>query len=257
MKQFIKETLNFLLENNGRFSTKRDYYSTLFKMTRVKKQYGGDPYWENLQDGQWIGSAIVGITGQIKITTNIAKAGDLHSDNLGLIRETPNYLQFTLRAGRGIEHPDTISANNQPARTRHGVGSEEFEGEFNFQLPDGVSLENGETTLKVGIPKPGSPASDAAIKTWLIFGEEILSFVEKNMKTRIGYLDGKGQELAKNTAPEHQYKFNKLEQEKQRAANKRAAQLGRMKEPERKPQVPSEPEQSEYEKKKALARQNR
>jgi hypothetical protein len=113
------------------------------------------------------------------------------------MKETPHYLQFTVMAGRGIEHPDTYSANKQPARTRQGMGSEEFENTLVMNLPQGISLENGETKIKLGIPKPGSPASDAEIKTWLSYGDVIIEFIESNMKDRIGYNDTKGADISK------------------------------------------------------------
>jgi hypothetical protein len=55
-----------------------------------------------------------------------------------------------------------------------------------LQLPEGITLENGDTSIKFGVPRPGSPASDAAIKTYLVYGDEILNFVAKNLKTQSG-----------------------------------------------------------------------
>ncbi len=119
-------------------------------------------------------------------------------------------------AGRGIEHTGTVSPNIQPARTRSGIGSEEFEHEFTAKLPDGVKLENGETTIKFGMPKPGSPASDAHIKAYLIYGDLILDFVKNNMKEKIGYIDGKAADISKEkTSDEWKYKFDKYEKEKE------------------------------------------
>jgi hypothetical protein len=71
------------------------------------------------------------------------------------------------------------------------------------------------------MPKPGSPASDAHIKTYLIYGDLILDFVENNLKDKIGYVDGTQADVAKEkTADKNQYKYDKFEKEKQRAANK-------------------------------------
>jgi hypothetical protein len=47
-----------------------------------------------------------------------------------------------------------------------------------LQLPEGITLENGDTSIKFGVPRPGSPASDAAIKAYLVYGDEILNFVK-------------------------------------------------------------------------------
>lgn len=196
-KTIIKNMLGLLAEANDRYATKRDYFTTLFKITKVKELYGGDEYWENVQDGQWVGAAIVNIHGHLsKVSTYNAPAGQVRANDLGMRGENPHYLEFKIMAGRGIEHKDTYSPNLQPARTRGGIGSEENEGQFTLPLPQGVSLENGATSITFGIPKPGSPASDAAIKTYLIYGDVILDFVKSNMKDQIGYVDGKGAEIS-------------------------------------------------------------
>jgi predicted nucleotidyltransferase len=224
VKENIKEALRLITEGNDRYATKRDYYTTLFKVTKAKQLYGNDPYFENVQDGQWVGAVIVNIYGRVsKVSTYTAPAGQVRANDLGMRGENPHYMEFKIMAGRGIEHPDTESPNIQPARTRGGLGSEEFEQEveFTMQLPQGVSLENGATTISFGLPKPGSPASDAHIKAYLIYGDSILDFVESNLKDKIGYVDGTQADVAKDkTAPEWQYKFDKLAKEKERAANK-------------------------------------
>jgi len=224
VKENIKEALRLITEGNDRYATKRDYYTTLFKVTKAKQLYGSDPYWENVQDGQWVGAVIVNIHGRIsKVSTYTAPAGQVRANDLGMRGENPHYMEFKIMAGRGIEHPDTESPNIQPARTRGGLGSEEFEEEveFTMQLPQGVSLENGATTISFGLPKPGSPASDAHIKAYLIYGDLILDFVENNLKDKIGYVDGTQDDVAKDkTADKWQYKFDKLAKEKERAANK-------------------------------------
>jgi hypothetical protein len=224
VKETIKESLRLIIEGNDRYATKRDYYTTLFKITKAKQLYGNDPYWENVQDGQWVGAVIVNIFGRIsKVSTYNAPAGQVRTNDLGMRGENPNYMEFKIMAGRGIEHPDTKSPNLQPARTRSGLGSKEFEQEveFTMELPDGVSLENGATSISFGLPKPGSPASDAHIKAYLIYGDLILDFVENNLKDKIGYVDGTQADVAKEkTADKNQYKYDKLEKEKQRAANR-------------------------------------
>ncbi len=222
VKENIKEALKLIPEANDRYATKRDYYSTLFKITKAKQLYGNDPYWENVQDGQWVGAVIINIHGRIsKVSTYTAPAGQVRANDLGMRGENPHYLELKIMAGRGIEHKGTYSPNVQQARTRGGLGSEEFEHEYTMELPQGVSLENGETTIKFGLPKPGSPASDAHIKAYLIYGDLILDFVKNNMKEKIGYVDGKAADIAKEkTDDKWQYKFDKYEKEKERAANK-------------------------------------
>jgi len=196
MKNFIKAKLKILLEAASDYATKKDYYTTLFKMVKAKQLYGGDPYWENKEDGQFIASAVVNIHGQIKISTFKHQAGDVRRNDIGDMTENPHYLTFRISAGRGIEHPDTFSPNLQPALTRGGIQGSEEDETFVFKLPDGVSLENGETAIRIGLPRPGSPASDAVIKAYLIYGTEIKDFVEKNMKDQIGYKDGQGTNIA-------------------------------------------------------------
>jgi hypothetical protein len=196
MKNFIKAKLKLLLEAASDYATKKDYYTTLFKMVKTKQLYGGDPYWENKEDGQFIASAVVNIHGQIKISTFKHQAGDVRRNDIGDMTENPHYLTFRISAGRGIEHPDTFSPNLQPALTRGGIQGSEEDETFVFKLPDGVSLENGETAIRIGLPRPGSPASDAVIKAYLIYGTEIKDFVEKNMKDQIGYKDGQGTNIA-------------------------------------------------------------
>jgi GNAT superfamily N-acetyltransferase len=198
-KIIIKNMLDLLSENNSRYATKRDYFTTLFKITKAKQLYGRDPYWENIQDGQWIGASIVNIHGHIsKVSTYHAPAGQVRANDLGQRGENPHYLEFKIMAGRGVEHKGTNTPNIQPARTRNGVGSEEFQGEFTMELPQGVTLENGATSITFGMPKPGSPASDAAIKTYLIYGDIILDFIKNNMKDKIGYVDGKAADISAN-----------------------------------------------------------
>ena len=192
-----EERRDLIIEANDRYATKRDYFTTLFKVTKARQLYGGDEYWENVQDGQWIGAAIVNIHGIMsKISTYNAPAGQVRANDLGMRGENPHYLEFKIMAGRGIEHKDTYSPNIQPAKTRQGLDSEENEGTFTMELPQGVSLENGATSITFGLPKPGSPASDAAIKTYLIYGDVILDFVKSNMKDKVGYVDGKGAEVS-------------------------------------------------------------
>jgi hypothetical protein len=220
MKQLIKERLRTALLEDIKYSTKKDYYSVLAKMAITKQLYGGDPYWEDSSAGDFTGVAIVNIHGQVQINRNLAPA-HVTKTQTGLSNETAHYMTFQVRAGRGIEHPDTINAKTDSARTRGGVGSEEFEGEHNWKLPDGVVLDNGDNFITIGIPKPGSPASDAQIKTYLIYGDMILDFVEKNLKNRIGYNDGKAAQISKEKTPdEWRYKFDRERKEKERQANK-------------------------------------
>lgn len=194
-KTYIKQQLRLITEG-VKYATKRDYYRTIARINKVKELYGDDPYFQNIQAGQMIANAIVNIHGYINISTNIAKAGDVRNLQPSTMKENPFYLTFQVNAGRGIEHPDTFSSNIQPAQSRNLDDEDINQDSFVLQLPDGISLETGETSLRIGIPKPGSPASDAAIKTYLIYGDVIKDFVERNLKNQIGYKDGKAPEIA-------------------------------------------------------------
>ena len=239
MKEFLREQLRILLEDNSRYSTKRDYYRTMAIVSKVHQLYANDPYFQDSNSGQWIGNVISDIHGNTKVTTNTAVAGNVRAnDKTGIVRENPMYLTITLKAGRGIEHPDTFSPNTEPARTR----------KERFTLPDG-------TEDYVSIPVPNSPASDAQIKAYLIYGKEIIDFVEKNMKERVGYLDGKGEKLAQNTADKDKYKFDKFEKEQQAKTNKLKMGQLRMSEPSNQESLITKANpSSDYEARKAAAR---
>ena len=202
-------------EQSNRYASKRDWYVALFKARKAKELYGNDPYWENIEDGQFVGASIVGITGFISIRTQLAPAGQIRKNDLRMV-EKPQYLKFKVMAGRGIEHPDTYSPNIQPARTRGGVEGEEMN--FIGKLGNGETLEDGNTTVSFSLPKPGSPASDAQIKTWLIYGDVIADFVYRNTRFASGYknavaADISKEKMAANPALERHKKKKDLEAE--------------------------------------------
>jgi hypothetical protein len=149
----------------------------------------------NENAGDFIAAAIVDIRGNIRIA-QVAKvdASDLKSHRLGIVRDTKDYMQFYIRAGRGIEHPDTEKLPDETAMTRHGVQSQTYTRTVHLNNP---MHSNGQTikTVDVQVPKPGSPASDAQIKAYLLYGPMIIDFVEKNLDTPVGYQDGKGSEI--------------------------------------------------------------
>jgi len=191
----VSENEKILDEENDRYASKRDYYVALFKATKAKELYGNDKYWQNIEDGQFVGAAIVGITGKVTISTQLAPAGDVRKNNLGL-SEHSHYITFKVMAGRGIEHPDTYNTNIQPARTRGGIDAGE-ETSFTMQLPQGISLEDSSTVIKFSLPKPGSPASDAQIKTWVVYGDIIADFVRRNTRFASGYKNAAAADISK------------------------------------------------------------
>ena len=211
----IDESDEILDEGNDRYSSKRDYFVALFKATKAKKLYGNDPYFQNIEAGQFVGVAIVGITGKVSISTHLAPAADVRKNDLGL-SETSHYITFKVMAGRGIEHPDTYSPNKQPAITRGGIEGQELK--FTSKLPNGEELENGETMVNFSLPKPGSPASDAQIKTWLVYGDIIADFVKRNTRFASGYKNAAAADISKekmaaNPALERHKKKKDLEME--------------------------------------------
>jgi hypothetical protein len=195
IRQSLRETLNLIIEG-PKYSTKADYYRTYFLIKKVNELYGSNEYFQNVTAGQMLATAIVNIHGFVKITTNIAKAGDIRANQPSSMKENPFYLSFQISAGRGIEHPDSFTQNTEPAQTRDLDNYDMEKDIITLQLPEGITLENGDTSIKFGVPRPGSPASDAAIKAYLVYGDEILNFVAKNLKNSIGYKDGKGGDIS-------------------------------------------------------------
>lgn len=198
-KKLIQEKLDLLKEANPRASS-ADYYRTMYRVAILTKNYTHDEYYMGENLGEFIAAAIVDIRGNIRIS-QVAKvpAGDLKANRLGITRETKDYLQFYVMAGRGIQHPNTEKElPDETAMSRDGINSssrlETFTKTVHLKSP--IRINGQETsTIEVEVPKPGSPASDAQIKTYLLYGPMIIDFVEKNLAEPIGYRDGKAPEI--------------------------------------------------------------
>lgn len=203
-KSHIKAHLQLLAEAPSKRAYTSDYLRTTYKVSILTNQFKHDDYFMQEDAGEFIAAAIVDIRGNIRIS-QVAKvpASDLKNNRLGIVRDTKDYMQFYVMAGRGIQHPDTQELPRQTAMTRSGIDSPD-------QLPTytkTVHLDNpiqadGKLikTIDVEVPKPGSPASDAQIKTYLLYGPMIIDFVEKNLATPVGYNDGKAT-IIRNAMP--------------------------------------------------------
>lgn len=180
LKKLIKESLIKLTE--ARNSTKDDLYRTMFKVAKANELYGDDPYFNNAEEGQWVGAAVVNIHGHVRISTYKHAASDVRGYDLGGRGESAFYKEFKIHANRGIEHPNTYSPRTGNAKTRGGIyGDGTSERKFIMGLPSGVVSSTGNNSITFSLPIPGSPSSDAEIKTYVIYGKEIIDFVKKNL----------------------------------------------------------------------------
>lgn len=212
IKELILEGLRKITEGRNNFSTISDYLRTTFLISSLSKKFGQDPYFMGEDKGDFIAAAIVHTNGRISIK-QVAKvaAADLKQNRVGIVRDEKDYLQFYIRAGRGIEHPDTYKVPPDYNAATRGMERVEFSNETRtVYLKEPIKGDDGEMITQVEIPamKPGSPSSDAVIKTYLLYGSMIINFVEKNMINPIGYLDGKAGEM--RNASDSKYKIQAI-----------------------------------------------
>lgn len=82
-----------------------------------------------------------------------------------------------------------------------------------------------------GEARTKSPANDAAIKTYIVFGREILDYVRQNMMGSDQYPEDPEEKkrYQAQTADKWKYKYDKLEKEKERKANKSTISIGQEK----------------------------
>jgi hypothetical protein len=210
-KQLIKESLRRLTEAKN--SSKDDLYRTMFKVVKAKQLYGDDPYFNNSEEGQWVGAAVVNMHGHVRITSYKHAAGDVRGYDLGGRGESAFYKEFKLHANRGIEHPNTYSPRTGDAKTRGGVVGGKSEKKFKMELPAGIVSSTGENFIDFSLPIPGSPASDAEIKAYVIYGQEIIDFVKKNLPDYDAYT---AHDDAADLSKEKMSADPKLEKHKQR-----------------------------------------
>ena len=178
MKNFIQNRLRLMLESFDttlseaiKYSTKKDLERLNYTLVNYEK-YTSDPYFMTDSEGDSILRVSINQHGVVASVSTAKASADTAKSNLGLQSDkSGNYKVFHVMAGRGIEHPGTHKDRDHDAKTRRGVEA---------------------------ILKPGSPASDAVIKTYLIYGGNIIKdFIRTNMKGDDEYtVDGSGAEIA-------------------------------------------------------------
>jgi GNAT superfamily N-acetyltransferase len=132
------------------------------------------PYWETIthdpkQQG-FRAAAVLNPRGDIKISTYTAAASDVSQNQYGVRGEDDNTMTFFISAHPGINHPTTM-------------------------------LRSGHAITQGGINDPhvaeiGSPASDAQIKAYAIYGEVILDFLKSKLEGLEAYTDGSAANIA-------------------------------------------------------------
>jgi hypothetical protein len=219
VKETIKESLRTLTEAKN-YSTKEDLYRTRFKIAKAFELYGNDPYFRNADEGEWVGEVLVYPNGELFARRMKHSAYDIKQNDLGGRGESGSYKNLGIfRAYQGADQPNQVRTSY--AKTISMGKNAEEEIQFSEELPQGVSLENGATTITFGLPKPGSPASDAAIKAYILQADDIIDYVtikDPNYNAYTAHDDAA--DIAKEkTADKNQYKFGKLDKEKEMAAN--------------------------------------
>ena len=204
MKDFIKRKVRLVLEmktshtpsnpatkiNDPHTASDKNIEDTMFKITQYNNEYGQDPYFQNAHEGDGVYMATVHTNGNVTIKTPNQNVRQITDDKIGLLK-TGNHgnKHVFIRACRGIEHP-------------------EFSGERNCNV------------------RGKSPADDAAIKTYMIFGKEIIEYVRENMEGYDAYTaDAEDKNFKEKTSDKWQYKYDKLEKEKQFKNKKRELSL--------------------------------
>jgi hypothetical protein len=191
-----------------------------FKIAKAFELYGNDPYFRNADEGEWVGEVLVYPNGELFARRMKHSAYDIKQNDLGGRGESGSYKNLGIfRAYQGADQPNQVRTSY--AKTISMGKNAEEEIQFSEELPQGVSLENGATTITFGLPKPGSPASDAAIKAYILQADDIIDYVtikDPNYNAYTAHDDAA--DIAKEkTADKNQYKFGKLDKEKEMAAN--------------------------------------
>lgn len=197
MKNFIKNRLRLMLENFDttlseaiKYSTQSDLEKLKYTLVDYKQEFGNKPYFMADNEGDAILRVSVNQYGVVASVSTPKASADIAKSNLGLQSDkSGTYKVFHVMAGRGIEHPGTYKDRNHDAVTR-SMGRPEYDIK-NIPISDGVTLE-------YKVAKPGSPASDAVIKTYLNYGDVIEDFIKTNMEGYDAYTDAddSGAEIA-------------------------------------------------------------
>ena len=206
MKDFIKHKLRTLLESkttrhtpfnsvnapSNKYSTQADLERTLNKVVTINNQYGNDPYYLNANEGDGTYRATILPNGHVKISTP-NNAANIPSDDIGMLKTSNTGGKSAyIKAYRGMDHPSNAKIN--PERKGHAKGK--------------------------------SPAEDAFIKAHILFGKEIIDTVKQNMEGEDSYtIDRDEIDHTSKTGDKNQYKYDKLDKEKERASNKSTLSL--------------------------------
>lgn len=170
-------------------------------------------YFDSEYEGQAVLPILISPRGDARLGTNTnSAANNKANDKIGFIRKNASYMWFNIMANRGIEHP-----NNEPrdnfAITRKGLQSADDDSvlktssgrkrtketeylqdnqklvsfiygiknqELKQNIINIINDKGLDGVVDVEYDVPGSPASDAIIKAYLIYGEMILDYVITN-----------------------------------------------------------------------------
>lgn len=208
IKKLIKESLRNMLEAKSRFdSDDADVFRTMFKISKAYEMFGPHSsknddlkqYFNEPEDGQYIYTYIVHPNGFVRVGNMIASAR-VREKNIGITKVTGSYMEITIAAGRGIEHgvdgprtsvaitrrdvqstEEDMTANIEYfSAVKESLGSVNKEAFNNPQILNFINSQDPQTEEDVRYIKPGSPASDGALKCLLNYGDDILYFVIKN-----------------------------------------------------------------------------
>ena len=174
-KNLIRETLRGITETKN-YSTKADLYATKFKIAKAYELYGNDPYFNSADEGEWVGEVLVYPNGELFARRMKHSAYDIKQNDLGGRGESGGYKNLGIfRAYQGADHPNQNRTSY--AKTVGGIRGKKAEEEIIINLPDGIVSNDGKNYIKTTFPKPGSPASDAAIKAYIIQAKDIIDYV--------------------------------------------------------------------------------
>ena len=177
-KSIIKSKLNEAFYPN-RKTSRADLFRTQERIQNARafiasRPQQEKPYWETIthdpkQQG-FRAAAVLNTRGDIQISTYTAAASDVSQNQYGVRGEDDNTLTLFVSAHPGIDHPGTM-------------------------------FRSGHAISKGGANEPqaaeiGSPASDAQIKAYAIYGEVILDFLKSKLEGLESYTDGSAASIA-------------------------------------------------------------
>lgn len=192
MKKFIQKRLRDILEGrlashtpsnpvgqDPKRATNANLIKTTHRIVSLNNEYGQDEYFQNPHEGDGIYMATIHTNGAVTIKTPNTQRKITDSDIGMLSTGTGGNKHVFIKAYRGIEHPE-LHLN----RTGH--------------------------------TKTKSPANDAAIKTYLIFAQEIIQFVKQNMEGNDDYTSDE-KDFKSKTDDKWQYKYDKYQKAQDRS----------------------------------------